>query len=132
MPEVDDYVRILFPSIDTADAFAMSSINTAPLKDPKNKSFKAPGGREILLTEKSVEIIADHQKTFILIDKDKGVNIVSAKDIILNADGNINFDAKGKIQIVSGKEIDAQSGQSHVKILSNQIGMGGSNIIVGE
>ena len=132
MPEVDDYVRILFPSIDTADAFAMSSINTAPLKDPKNKSFKAPGGREILLTEKGVEIIADHQKTFILIDKDKGVNIVSAKDIILSADGNINFDAKGKIQIVSGKEIAAQSGQSHVKILSNQIGMGGSNIIVGE
>lgn len=132
MPEVDDYVRILFPSIDTANAFAMSSINTAPLKEPKNKSLKAPGGREILLTEKSVEIIADHQKTFILIDKDKGVNIVSAKDIILNADGNINFDAKGKIQIVSGKEIDAQSGQSHVKILSNQIGMGGSNIIVGE
>lgn len=132
MPEVDDYVRILFPSIDTADAFAMSSINTAPLKDPKNKSFKAPGGREILLTEKGVEIIADHQKTFILIDKDKGVNIVSAKDIILSADGNINFDAKGKVQIVSGKEIAAQSGQSHVKILSNQIGMGGSNIIVGE
>ena len=69
---------------------------------------------------------------YIEIDKDKGVNIISAKDIILSADGNINFDAKGKIQIVSGKEIAAQSGQSHVKILSNQIGMGGSNIIVGE
>ncbi len=38
MPEVDDYVRILMPSIDTSDAFALSSINTAPLKEPKNKS----------------------------------------------------------------------------------------------
>lgn len=73
MPEVDDYVRILFPSIDTKEAFASSSINTAPLKE-----------------------------------------------------------AKGKIQMVSQKEIIAQSGQSHMKILANQIDMGGSNIIVGE
>ncbi len=132
MPEVDDYVRILFPSIDTSDAFALSSINTAPLKEVKNKSLKAPGGREILLTDKGVEIIAEHQKTFILLDKDKGINIVSAKDIVINADGNVSFDAKGKIQMVSQKEIAAQSGQSHVKILSNQIDMGSGNIIVGE
>ena len=132
MPEVDDYVRILFPSIDTSDAFALSSINTAPLKEPKNKSLKAPGGREILLTDKGVEIIAEHQKTFIQLDKDKGINIVSAKDIVINADGNVSFDAKGKIQMISQKEITAQSGQSHVKILANQIDMGGSNIIVGE
>ena len=132
MPEIDDYVRILFPSLDTSDAFAISSINTAPLKEPKNKSFKAPGGREILLTDKGVEIIAEHQKTFIQLDKDKGINIVSAKDIQIHADGNVSFDAKGKIQMVSQKEITAQSGQSHVKILSNQIDMGGSNIIVGE
>ena len=38
----------------------------------------------------------------------------------------------GKIQMVSQKEITAQSGQSHVKILANQIDMGGNNIIVGE
>ena len=132
MPEVDDYVRIFFPSIDTSDAFALSSINTAPLKEVKNKSLKAPGGREILLTDNGVEIIAEHQKTFIQIDKSKGINIVSAKDIKINADGNVSFDAKGKIQMVSQKEIAVQSGQSHVKLLPNQIAMGGSNVIVGE
>lgn len=132
MPEVDDYVRILFPSEDTGDAFAQSSINTAPLKEPKNKSLKAPGGREILLTDNGVEIIAEHQKTFIQLDKNSGINIVSAKDIQIHADGNVSFEAGGKIQIVAQKEITAQSGQSHVKILSNQIDMGGSNIIVGE
>ena len=132
MPEVDDYVRIIFPSYETGDAFAISSINSAPLKEPKNKSLKAPGGRELLLTDKGVEIIAEHQKTFILLDKDNGINIVSAKDIVIHADGNISFEAGGKIQMVAQKEIAAQSGQSHVKILSNQIDMGGSNIIVGE
>lgn len=132
MPEVDDYVRILFPSVDTKDAFASSSINTAPLKEPKNKSLKAPGGREILLTDDGVEIIAEHQKTFIQIDKSKGINIVSAKDIQIHSDGNVSFEAKGKIQMASQKEIAAQSGQSHIKILSNQIDMGGSSIVVGE
>ena len=132
MPEVDDYVRILIADEDLKNAFALSSINTAPLKDPKNKSFKAPGGREILLTDKGVEIIADHQKTFIMLDKSGGISIVSSKNIEVHADGNINFDAKGKIQIVSQKEIAIQSGQSHVKLLSNQIAMGGGNIIVGE
>ena len=132
MPEVDDYVRIIFPSADTSDAFAISSINSAPLKETKNKSLKAPGGRELLLTDKGVEIIAEHQKTFILLDKDNGISVVSAKDIVVHADGNVSFEAGGKIQMVAQKEIDAQSGQSHVKILSNQIDMGGSNIIVGE
>lgn len=132
MPEVDDYVRILTPSEDLSKSFAVSSINSAPLKEPKNKSLKAPGGREILLTDKGVEIIAEHQKTFILIDKDKGINVVSAKDIAISADGNINLNAKGKVQIVAQSQIAVQSGQSHMKLLANQIDMGGGNIIVGE
>ena len=133
MPEKEDYVRILFPSEDTKDAFAVSSINTAPLKEPKNKSFKAPGGREILLTDDAIEIIAEHKKTFIKLDKSGNINVVAAKDIVISSsDGNINFDAKGKIQLIGQKEIIAQSGQSHVKILSNQVGIGGSNVIVGE
>ena len=117
MPEVDDYVRIIFPSEDTADAFAISSINSAPLKEPRNKSLKAPGGRELLLTDKGVEIIAENQKTFILLNMDDGINIVSAKDIVIHADGNISFAAGGKIQMVAQKEIDVQSGQSHVIII---------------
>lgn len=132
MPEVDDYVRIIFPSEDTSDAFASSSINSAPLKEPHNKSFKAPGGRELLLTDEGVEIIAEHQKTFIKLDKSKGISVVSSKDIEIHADGNISFEANGKIQMVAQKKIEAQSGQSHIKILSNQIDMGGNNIIVGE
>ncbi|MBE8952459.1 MAG: hypothetical protein SR1Q7_04870 [Quinella sp. 1Q7] len=132
MPEVDDYVRIIFPSNDTDDAFAISSINTAPLADPKNKSLKAPGGRELLLTDKGVEIIAEHQETFILLNKDEGISVVSAKDIVIHADGNIFFEANGKIQMVAKEEIAVQSGQSHVKLLSDQIDMGGNKIIVGE
>ena len=57
----------------------------------------------------------------LLLDKDNGISVVSAKDIVIHADGNVSFEAGGKIQMVAQKEIDAQSGQSHVKILNNQI-----------
>lgn len=131
MPEVNDYVRIIFPTEEAGDAFSSSSINTAPLKKPHNKSFKAPDGREILLTEEGIEIIAEHQKTFIKLDKSKGISVVSSKDITIFADGNISFEADGKIQIVAKKEITSQIGESHIKMLSNQIDMGAGTVIVG-
>lgn len=132
MPEVGDFVRIVFPSEDTADAFAISGINSAPLKNTHNKSLKAPGGRELLLTDDGVEIIAEHQETFISLNMNNGISVVSKKDIVIQAGGDISFMAGKQIQMVAKKAIHAQSGQSHVKILSDQIAMGANNIIVGE
>lgn len=132
MPEVDDYVRVTFPSANEWEAFASSSLNTAPMEKPRDKSFKAPGGKEILLTEEGVEIICDHQKIFVALDKKKGISIVSSQGINVLADGNISLNAKGKVQIVAKDEIQLQSGSSHVKIKKNQIAMGGSQVLVGE
>lgn len=131
MPEDNDYVRIIFPTEEAGDAFSSSSINTAYLEKPHNKSLKAPGGRELLLTDEGVEIIAEHQKTFIKLDKSKGISVVSANDITIFARKNISFSADGKIQIVAKKEITSQVGESHIKMLSNQIDMGAGTVIVG-
>lgn len=131
MPEDEDFVRIIFPTEEAGDAFASSSINTAPLEKPHNKSLKAPGGRELLLTDEGVEIIAKHQETFIKLDTKKGISVVSANDITIFADGNISFKADGKIQMVAKKEITSQIGDSHIKMLSNQIDMGAGTVIVG-
>lgn len=132
MPEENDYVRIIFPTAEAGDAFASSSINSAPLKEPHNKSLKAPGGRELLITDTAIEIIAEHQKTFIKLDKEKGISVVSAKDITVYADGDISFKSEnGKIQMVAKKEITSQIGESHIKMLNNQIDMGAGEVIIG-
>lgn len=133
MPEVDDYVRIIFPSSEAGDAFASSSINSAPLKEPHNKSLKAPGGRELLITDTAVEIIAEHQKTFIKLDMDKGISVVSAKDITIYADGNISFQStNGSIQLLAKKSITSQVGESHIKMDKDQINMGSGSVIIGK
>lgn len=130
MPEVDDYVRIIFPSSEAGDAFASSSINSAPLDKPHNKSLKAPGGREFLFTDKAIEIIAEHKKTFIKLDMENGISVVSAKDITIFADGDISFKTEGKIQMVAKNEITSQIGQSHIKMLNDQIDMGSGQVFI--
>lgn len=132
MPEEKDYVRMMFPSADASEAYAASSINMVPMEKVKDKSFKAPGGREILLTEDTIEIICDHQKIFVNLSKKDGISIVSAQDINVSADGNISLDAKGKVQLLAKDEIELQSGSAHVKIKSDHVAMGGSSVLVGE
>ena len=132
MPEKGDYVRVLFPTSQESDAFVSSAINTAPIEKVRNKSFKAPGGKEILLTDEGVEIICEHQKIFVKLDKKKGIHLVSSKNVSVSADGDISLNAKGKVQILAKSSIDLQAGSSHLKILSNQVAMGGNSIKLGE
>lgn len=132
MPEVGDYVRVLFPSNEESEAFASSAINLSPIEKVRNKSFKAPGGKEILLTDTGVEIICEHQKLFAKLEKGKGISLISNKNINVSADGDISMDAKGKVQIVAKKSIDLQAGSSHIKILSDQVSVGGNSIKLGE
>ena len=83
-----------------------------------------------MLTDTGVEIIAEHLETFIKLDKEKGISVVSANDITIFADGNISFEAN-KIQMVAKNEITSQIGESHIKMLSDQIDMGAGTVIVG-
>ena len=132
MPEENDYVRVILPTYEEGDAFTYSGINTAPLNKPRNKSFKAPGGKEILLTDTGVEIICSHQKIFASLDDKKGIALISSQNVNVSANGDISLEAKGKVQIIAKSEINIQSGSSHVKLKPNQIGFGGSSVIVGE
>lgn len=131
MPEKGDYVRVLFPTSQEADAYVSSAINTAPVEKVRNKSFKAPGGKELLLTDTGVEIICEHQKIFVKLEKGKGISLVSSKDIDVSADGDISLNAKGAVQILAKSGIELQAGGSHLKITGTQIDMGGNSIQLG-
>ncbi len=132
MPEKEDYVRVLFPTTEEGDAYVSSAINTAPMEQVRNKSFKAPGGKELLLTDKGVEIICEHQKLFVKLEKDKGISLVSNKSIEVSADGDISLNAKGAVQILAKSGIDLQAGGSHLKISDSQVAIGGNSIKLGD
>ena len=47
MPEEGDTVRVFIPSNNEKDAFVASSVNGNPQSNTRDKSWKAPGGKEI-------------------------------------------------------------------------------------
>ena len=109
-----------------------SAVNSAPLEKVRDKSFKAPGGKEILLTDNGVEIIADHQKVFVKLDKDKGIHLVSSKNIAVSADGDLELNAKGKVEILAGSNIELKAGSGKLQVSGSQVSMTGNAIKLGD
>ena len=123
MPEKDDYVRVIFPSNDTSQAFASSTVNKVPGKKPEDKRFKAPKGKELLFTDKGIFITSSADKVFVNLSDDKGVEISSSKDV--------NIVSKKDITIYAEKEVKI-SGSSKVNIgcATSALNVGSSDITV--
>ena len=132
MPEVGDFVRILCPSNHEEEAFAASAVNTSPPASTRNKSFRAPGGKELLLTYDGISMICNHQNIFIDLSQDNGVSIISSQPVHISSDKCVNIEAVESVHITAGKQILLQSGTSHVKLTEKQITFGGESVIVGE
>ena len=107
MPEEEDTVRVFFPSGNTGDAFAASSVCVDPPDVPRHKRWKAPGGKQILLTDEGIYIICEEGKIYINllqdsgieIQGDKGVNIVSATSVSIQAQSEIEIAAENQIVV---------------------------------
>lgn len=116
MPEVDDIVRIFFPTGEEEYAFAASSECAQPPKNPRNKSWKAPGGKEILLTDEGMYIIGKSGKIYINLIDDKGVEIYSDKVINVMSDKQVNICAANQVQIVASNEIVIGTEDAYIDI----------------
>ncbi|MCH5345359.1 MAG: hypothetical protein J1E64_15135 [Acetatifactor sp.] len=105
MPEVGDEVRVFFPSGNEGEAFAASSVCANPPSNPRHKSWKAPGGKEILLTDEGMYIIGKSGKMYINLTDETGVEIHSDKDINITSDAKISISAADEIHVVATNEI---------------------------
>ncbi len=130
MPEKDDYVRIMFPSKNETDAFAASSINASPPANTRNKSFKAPGGKEILLTDDGIYIMCQHQSIFIDLTQGDGIKIVSSQDIHVSSDANVTLNAEKKLTLLAKEGITLQAGDSKLAMKKDQVVLGAKNVII--
>lgn len=130
MPEKDDYVRIMFPSKNETDGFAASSINSSPPESTRNKSFKAPGGKEILLTDDGIYIMCQHQSIFIDLTQGDGIKIVSSKDIHVSSDANVTLSAEKKLTMLAKENLTLQVGDSKINMEKDQIVLGAKNVLL--
>lgn len=130
MPEIGDFVRIMFPSKNEADGFAASSLNTSPLANPRHKSLKAPSGKEVLMTDEGLYIICQHQKIFIDLTQDDGIKIISNKDVTVMSEANITVNAAKDIQILAKEQILLRAGESTINMLPDQITLASKSVII--
>lgn len=130
MPEVGDTVRVFFPSNNEADAFAASSVNVAPLDNPRHKSWRAPGGKQILLTDDGLYIICEHEKIFINLENEKGITICADKDINVFSSTNVIIQAGNKVEVKADNEIQIGTAESYIDIRKENITLGAKEVII--
>ena len=128
--EEGDEVRVFFPSGNEADAFAASSVCATPPANPKHKSWKAPGGKQILLTDEGLYIIAKEGKIYINLTDEKGIEIYSEKAINISSDTAVNIQAGTEVRIVAENEITVGTEGAYLDITKDTAALAASNVII--
>ncbi len=130
MPEVEDQVRVFFPSGSEGDAFAASSTFSNPPTNPRNKCWKAPGGKEILLTDEGMYIIGKSGKIFINLTDEDGILIHSDKDIKVSSDANVSIQAENEVHVVAKKEILIGTEEAYLSLTKNTATLAASKVLI--
>ena len=130
MPEVGDMVRLVIPDCIEEHVYAASSIHLGTdggRSNPDEKSWKNPQNKEILFTPDAIIFRNNNGISLELSDKD-GVKVISNKDIIVQADGNIQIKSQNAgVNMAAESAILMQQGAAKVEI-NNDINISGGKI----
>lgn len=130
MPEVGDMVRLVIPDCIEGHAYVASSIHLGTAggrSNPDEKSWKNPQNKEILFTPDAIILRNNNGISLELSDKD-GVKVNSNKDIIVQADGNIQIKSQNAgVNMAAETAILMQQGVAKVEI-NNDINISGGKI----
>lgn len=130
MPEKDDEVRVFFPSGQEGEAFAASSVFSQPPQNPRHKCWKAPGGKEILLTDEGMYIIAKSGKIYINLTDEKGVEIYSDKEISIMSDTRVSISAASEVDIVASNEIIIGTEEAYIDLNKSSAVLAASEVLI--
>lgn len=129
MPEQGDEVRVFFPSDNEADAFAASSVCVSPPGNPKDKSWKAPNGKQILMTEDGLYIICNEEKIFINLTLKEGIQIESDKAITVSSDAMVSISGSD-VQVIAEKSIMIGTAGACLSLTEDAATLSASNVFI--
>ncbi len=119
MPEIDDDVRIYFPSKQEAEAIALSAVSNydAPqggsdrMQDPNNRYFRTKYGQELALNADSVKLSCNEDKSSITILTDGTIRIQAQESVNVQAKEKITLYAENALSIRVKDQFLMQSNQ---------------------
>ena len=114
MPEAGDTMRVYFSDEEENNAFVISAVHEQSQEgkrsDPNIKILSTKYGKEIIFSEKGLEIKSGDGMSIKLLDEegiiiecDKNVKIDATEDINLISDQTISFDALEGIELIQGE-----------------------------
>lgn len=130
MPEVGDRVRLATPDCVEEHAYVASSVHLGAAggrSNPDEKSWKNPQNKEILFTPDAIILRNNNGISLELSDKE-GVKIISDKDIIVQADQDIQMKSRNAgVNMAAETAIMLQQGAAKVEI-KDDINISGGKI----
>lgn len=130
MPEKGDEVLVFFPSGNEGEAFAASSVCASPPSNPRNKSWKAPGGKEILLTDEGMYIIGKGGKIYINLTDKEGIEIHSDKDINISSEANVKILSSAEVNIVAKNQVVIGTEDAYLDITGESATLAAGQVLI--
>jgi hypothetical protein len=130
MPEEEDEVLVFFPSGNEGEAFAASSVCASPPANPRNKSWKAPGGKEILLTDEGMYIIGNSGKIFINLTDKEGIEIHSDKNINISSEAKVNITSSKEMSIVAKNQVVIGTEGAYLEITEGSATLAAEEVLI--
>lgn len=125
MPEEGDTVQVLFPTEDETKAYsnmALRQKDSDRTTDPLVKYLRTPFGKEIKLDKSEVLITGKDETTFIRINEESGIDIITDKPINVTSGDVITMTSTNDFNIDCGKNLNIKAGESiHVTCKDNEI-----------
>jgi len=115
MPEEGDTVQLLFPDEDEKHAYAASSIrqeDTERTADPLIKYWRTTFGKEIKMDEKEILITSKDDETFIRINEETGIEIITPHPILVQSASTINIESEDDMTLITKKNLFVQAKDS--------------------
>ena len=129
MPEKGDAIRLYFPDNVEKNAYVISSVNlksrdTEKRSDPSVKSIGTKYGKQLIMEPGAVNIIGGSGMMVKMTD-DGGIEIISDKKIILDAQDDIEINGKAKVLIKGESGVDLTQNSANLSIKDDVTMRGG-------
>lgn len=129
MPEPGDSVRLTIPQKEERDAFVISSVhvetNSGDRKDPSHKVFKSKYQKEVRFTPDSI-VITNNQGTQIALTDAEGIQIVSARSILLEAAQDLTISSEtGSLLMAGDSAVDLRQKGTGIRLEDSILFVGG-------
>jgi len=121
MPELDDYVKLYFPTNREEEGVITNSIRRKTvggdfITDPDVKYFRTKFGKELMFNKDEIMITGKDEEILIRLVAEEGIEIYSNKDIKIKADKGLFIESGKNLNITAGSKINVVCKDSQIEM----------------